>query len=100
MPICGFGYHNRQAAGDGPSRAELVDTLAPHILNALSTFGPERCMFASNFPMDKVSVDYEVLWDAFLQIIANAGLAATQQAALLAGNATAFYRLEDITSDR
>ena len=52
-------------------------------------------MFASNFPMDKVSVDYEVLWDAFLQIIANAGLDATQQAALLASNAAAFYRLEE-----
>ncbi|NDH76050.1 MAG: hypothetical protein EBY52_04780 [Actinobacteria bacterium] len=66
-----------------------------HVLFGIETFGVERCMFASNFPMDKVSVDYEVLWDAFLQIIANAGLDAIQQAALLAGNAAAFYRLEE-----
>ena len=65
------------------------------MLFGIETFGVERCMFASNFPMDKVSVDYEVLWDAFLQIIANAGLDATQQAALLASNAAAFYRLEE-----
>ncbi len=92
MPICGFGFHERDAK---PSVGEVVDALGPHVLFGIETFGVERCMFASNFPMDKVSVDYEVLWDAFLQIIANAGLDATQQAALLAGNAAAFYRLEE-----
>ena len=92
MPICGFGFHERDTK---PSVGEVVDALGPHVLFGIETFGVERCMFASNFPMDKVSVDYEVLWDAFLQIIANAGLDATQQAALLAGNAAALYRLEE-----
>lgn len=95
MPICGFGYHDRQAAGDGPSRAEVVDTLAPHILNALSTFGPERCMFASNFPMDKVSISYVQLFDVFIEIAASAGLTHGQQAALFADNAAEFYQLID-----
>ncbi len=92
MPICGFGFHERNTK---PSVGEVVDALGPHVLFGIETFGVERCMFASNFPMDKVSVDYEVLWDAFLQIIANAGLDASQQAALLAGNAAGFYRLEE-----
>ena len=91
MPICGFGFHERDTK---PSVGEVVDALGPHVLFGIETFGVERCMFASNFPMDKVSVDYEVLWDAFMQIIANAGLDATQQRALLADNAAAFYRLE------
>lgn len=95
MPICGFGYHDRRAAGDAPSRQEVVDDLAPHILNAIATFGPDRCMFASNFPMDKVSIGYEELWDVFTVIAADAGLSPDQEAALFADNAAAFYRLVD-----
>ena len=95
MPICGFGYHERRAAGDAPSQAEIVDALAPHILQAISTFGPERCMFASNFPMDKVSISYEQLFDVFFEIAAGAGLTPEQEAALFADNAAAFYRLVD-----
>lgn len=91
MPICGFGYHERDTP---PSVAELVDAIGPHIHFGIETFGPERCVFASNFPMDKVSTDYQTLWDAFIEIVANAGLAPAQQAALLADNAAAFYRLE------
>lgn len=94
MPICGFGYHDRRAAGDPPSRQEVVDALAPHVLNAISTFGPERCMFASNFPMDKVSIGFEELWDVFGVIAADAALTPHQEAALFADNAAAFYRLE------
>ena len=91
MPIVGFGFHE----GDGrPSVAEVVDALGPHVLFGIETFGAERCQFASNFPMDKVSVDYVTLWDAFIEIIANAGLDQAQQEALLADNAAAFYRLE------
>ena len=95
MPICGFGYHERRAAGDAPSQAEIVDALAPYILQAISTFGPERCMFASNFPMDKVSISYEQLFDVFFEIAAGAGLTPEQEAALFADNAAAFYRLVD-----
>jgi len=95
MPICGFGYHERRAGGDAPSHAEVVDALAPHILQAISTFGPERCMFASNFPMDKVSISYEQLFDVFFEIAGSAGLSPEQEAALFADNAVAFYRLVD-----
>lgn len=99
MPICGFGYHERRAAGDAPSRAEIIDDLAPHILHAIEVFGPERCMFASNFPMDKVSISYEQLFDVFGEIAASAGLSADREAALFADNAAAFYRLVDTEPD-
>ncbi len=95
MPICGFGFHERDQL---PSVGEIVDALAPHILFGIETFGVERCVLASNFPMDKVSVDYEVLWDAFLQIIGAAGLDNAQQAALVADNAAAFYRLSGLSN--
>ncbi|MEM8924229.1 MAG: amidohydrolase family protein [Actinomycetota bacterium] len=91
MPICGFGFHERP---DKPSVGEVADALGPYLTFGIETFGAERCMLASNFPMDKVSVDYEVLWEAFVQIVANAGLDEAQQAGLLADNAAAFYRLD------
>ncbi len=92
MPIVGFGFHERDAT---PSVAEVVDALEPHVRFGIETFGVERCVFASNFPMDKVSVDYETLWDAFVQIVVEMGLRTPERDALLADNAAAFYRLVD-----
>ena len=93
MPIVGHGFHERDQR---PSVGEIVDALAPHVLFGIETFGVDRCVFASNFPMDKVSVDYEVLWDAFIEIVDGAGLDVAQRSALLADNAAAFYRLIDL----
>ena len=69
--------------------------LEPHVRFGIETFGVDRCLFASNFPMDKVSVDYETLWDAFIEIATSMSLTAEQRAALLADNAASFYRLVD-----
>ena len=49
-------------------------------------------MFESNFPVDKGSCGYAALWNAFKRIAA--GCSAAETAALLAGTATKFYRLE------
>ena len=92
MPIVGFGFHQRDQR---PSVAEVVDALEPHVRFGIETFGVDRCLFASNFPMDKVSVDYETLWDAFIEIATSMSLTAEQRAALLADNAANFYRLVD-----
>jgi len=96
MPICGFAFHERPSP---PSTSEVVDALGPHILFGIETFGAKRCMLASNFPMDKVSVSYETLYDAFIEIVANAGLSAAEQDALFADNAAAFYRLVEEPKD-
>ena len=92
MPACGFGFEHREKP---VSHQELVDAIGEPIMFAIETFGPERCLFASNFPMDKVSVSYEALYDAYIAIAANAGLTPDQQVALFADNAAAFYRLVD-----
>ncbi|MDH3753502.1 MAG: amidohydrolase family protein [Acidimicrobiia bacterium] len=59
--------------------------------HALECFGPERCMFESNFPVDKFCVDYEVVWAAFERIAAR--FDPTEQDALFAGTAQRVYDL-------
>ena len=62
MKINGFGWHKRELP---PSSNELVDKTAPYYEFCIDTFGADRCMFESNFPVDKESVSYHVLWNAF-----------------------------------
>ncbi len=45
-----------------------VDTLRPVIETVIETFGPARCMFGSNFPVDKLHRDYQSLWQAYISI--------------------------------
>ena len=90
MPIVGFGFHER----DTPvSKQELVDAIGPHIAKGIELFGVDRCMFASNFPIDKVSVSYETLFDAFFAIAEALDLGAEATEKLFAGTASNFYRL-------
>ncbi len=88
MPILGFGLHTREPI-DADALAEL---LGPHVRFALGLFGPDRCSFASNFPMDKVSTSLATLYGAFDRITADRTEA--ERKALFAGNAQRFYRLE------
>jgi len=90
MPIVGFGYHERE---NPPSHRELVDAMAPHIAKGIELFGVDRCMFASNFPMDKVSSSYSAIFDAYLAIADGLGLGAEAKEKLFAGTASSFYRL-------
>ena len=53
--------------------------------------GPDRCMFESNFPVDRQALSYPVLWNA-LQIMA-AGYSDAEQEDLFSGTATRIYRL-------
>ena len=59
--------------------------------HAIEAFGPDRCMFESNFPVDRWSVDYAVYWEA-MQVIADRYDAA-EQSAMFAGTARRVYRL-------
>lgn len=72
-----------------------VDSLRPIIESALDIFGAERCMFGSNFPVDKLHSSYERLWMAYLEIVESYGLALSegQKRALFKDNCAAFYRL-------
>lgn len=62
MPKYGFGF-DREA--DRPSSEKLAVAWSPYVETAIETFGPSRCMFESNFPVDKQSVSYDTLWNAF-----------------------------------
>merc|ERR1712060_282349 len=68
MPFCGLGFNKRQKP---PTSEELARAWKPYFEVVLEAFGPQRCMFASNFPVDKLSVDYTVLWNAFKLIVNN-----------------------------
>ena len=57
----------------------------------LELFGTERCLFESNFPVEKVSCSYTVLWNAFKRL--TAGYSAAEKAALYHDNAARIYRL-------
>ena len=89
MPFAGF-------AGMGPavrpSSQQLADAWRPYIETCIEAFGPARCMFESNFPVDRWGADYPVLWNAFKRIAE--GASADEKASLFAGTAALFYRLE------
>src|SRR5436190_3727845 len=61
MPINGWGFHRRERPA---TSAELLDATRDWYLHAIDCFGPARAMFESNFPVDKASCSYHVLWNA------------------------------------
>ena len=73
------------------SSEQLAREWAPYIEACIAAFGPERCMFESNFPVDMGSCTYATLWNAFKRIAA--GYSADEKTALFSGTATKVYRL-------
>ena len=62
MPINGWGWHKRKIPA---SSVELYEKHKDYYLHSIKEFGVERCMFESNFPVDKRSISYRSLWNAF-----------------------------------
>lgn len=73
---------------------QLCELLYPFYIYAIEAFGPNRCMFESNFPVDKECVSYRTLWNTFKRIAAKAGLSESEKAAMFSGTAAQVYRLE------
>ena len=88
MPINGFEWHKR---AQQPSSQELADATARWYLHTIERFGPQRCMFESNFPVDKVSCSYRVLWNSFKRL--TAGFSDSEKDALFHDTAARTYRL-------
>ncbi len=65
MPINGFGWHERDRP---PSSQELMEATRPYYEHAIEQFGADRCMFESNYPVDKESCSYNVLWNSFKRL--------------------------------
>ncbi len=88
MPFCGW-----RTKMDGPD--ETSETLAgwwrPYIETCIEAFGVDRCMFESNFPVDRFGATYPALWNAFKRIAA--GCSAQEKTALFSGTAARVYRI-------
>ncbi len=89
MEVNGFGWHDKPRP---PTSQELLDATRPYYDYTLEKFGVDRCMFESNFPVDKLSCSYTVLWNAFKRL--TAGYSATEKAKLFHDTAARIYRLD------
>lgn len=89
MPILGFGAERQPST---MSKGEFIDRVGPFVSWALDALGIERSMFASNFPMDKVSISYRNLVAGFDELLANR----TEEERQLFFNRVAcdFYRID------
>jgi predicted TIM-barrel fold metal-dependent hydrolase len=85
----GFGWDH---ASSPPTSDRFLDAQARYYQHAIEVFSPERCMFESNFPVDRVSISYRVLWNAFKKL--TVGYSVDERAAMFSGTARRVYALE------
>ena len=91
MRMFGFGWHDGRLP---PSSEEIAREWRPYIDTCIDLFGTKRCMFESNFPVDKCSYSYPVIWNAFKRIAAGASV--SEKADLFRDTAQGVYRLETL----
>ena len=68
MVINGFGWHEQERA---PSSDELLEANRRWYEHTIQVFGPDRCMFESNFPVDKASCSYTNMYNQFFKLVAD-----------------------------
>jgi predicted TIM-barrel fold metal-dependent hydrolase len=68
-----------------------VDSIRPYVESAIEAFGVGRCMFATNFPVDKLFSSYDDILFAFKTI--TSGCSLSERMALFHDNAEKYYRL-------
>lgn len=87
-----FGFDLESGRRSAPASSETLAGLwRPYMETCIELFGARRCMFESNFPVDKRGASYRVLWNAFKRIAA--GASADEKAALFSDSACRAYRL-------
>jgi predicted TIM-barrel fold metal-dependent hydrolase len=80
-------------AADRPlSSEEMAKRQERHMHTAIDLFGPSRCMFESNFPVDRMSTGYAVLWNSLKRM--SARYSAAERAEMFFGTAQRAYRLD------
>ena len=84
----GYDWHERAVQ---PASAELADTMAPYFDFCIEKFGAHRCMFESNFPVDKASYSYVAIWNAFKRITQR--YSSAERRALFHDTAARVYRI-------
>ena len=93
MRMCGFGFEVLERA---PSSDELVDAWRPWIETCVESFGSARCMYESNFNVDKGSYSYGIGLNAMKRILSGSSL--QEKADVFWQSAARFYRLEHVSS--
>ena len=89
MRINGWDFHEQ---ADPPSSDTLAAAWKPYVETCVAAFGADRCMFESNFPVDKGSYSYQAFWNA-CKILAQ-GTGGKEKDDLFRGTAARFYRLD------
>ncbi len=88
MTMAGFAWHKREVP---PASTELAAAMAPYYQHCIEHFGAERCMFASNFAVDRASCSYTVLWNAFKLL--SQDYSSSERAALFHDTASRVYKI-------
>lgn len=73
-------------------REWTTEIIRPMIRKTIEIFGIGRCMFASNFPVERPFISYAEIWNAYIEVAADYTTA--EQQLLLHDNAVEFYHLE------
>ncbi len=89
MRLNGWDFHTK---AEPPSSEELAAAWKPYVETCIEAFGASRCMFESNFPVDKGSYGYAAFWNACKIMAKDASPA--EKTNLFSGTASRFYRLE------
>ena len=89
MPRIGFDWHTRETP---IGSEELAESIGPWMNYCIEKFGPDRCMFESNFPVDKESFSYNVMYNAFKRLAAS--YSPSERAAMFHDTAARVYRIE------
>jgi len=89
MRLAAFDYGTQPAP---PSSSELAALWRPYIEPCIELFGPTRCMFESNFPVDKMGIGWAGLWNALKRLAA--GASDDEKRALFSGTARRVYRID------
>lgn len=96
LKIGGLSMHTMGAPwthGDVPVGApDVAAYWGGDVPRCIDLFGPDRCMFESNFPVDRVNIDYVTLWNAYK--LMTAGYDESERAALFHDTAARTYRIE------
>jgi len=87
MKLIGFAFYESDLP---PSSHDLEKAWRPYIETCIEAFGPQRSMYESNFPVDKGTCSYQVLWNAFKRIAA--GCSADEKTGLFSGAASKAYQ--------
>jgi predicted TIM-barrel fold metal-dependent hydrolase len=91
MPMFGIRWDRQERP---PTSEELAAPWRDEIRHCIDAFGPDRCMFESNFPVDKRGCSYVVLWNAFKRIAAD--YSPSEKRDLFHDTAARAYRVQTI----